>query len=43
MAGKVDAHELARHQADFSGFVKFIVWVIVLIVIVLSGLAIFLL
>ena len=43
MAGNVDAHELSRHQADFKGFVKFMVWVIVLVVIVLSGMAIFLL
>ena len=43
MASNVDAHELARHQADFKGFVKFLVWVIVLVIIVLSGMAIFLL
>ena len=43
MAGKVDTHELARHQADFHGFVKFMMWVIILVIIVLSGMAIFLL
>ena len=43
MAANVDAHELARHQADFHGFVKFMVWVICLVIIVLSGTAIFLL
>ena len=42
MAGKVDAHELARHQADFGGFVKFLAWLIVAVIIVLSGMAIFL-
>jgi hypothetical protein len=43
MASNVDAQELARHQHDFKGFVKFLVWMICLIVIVLSGMAIFLL
>ena len=39
----VDGQELARHQRDFSRFVRFIVTVIVLVVIVLGGMAIFLL
>jgi cell division protein FtsL len=43
MAQQVDAQELARHQRDFSGFVRFIMTVIVLVVIVLAGMAIFLL
>lgn len=40
---KVDAHELARHQADFRGFMHFVVWVIALVTILLVGMAIFLL
>jgi hypothetical protein len=43
MAGNVDAQELRRHQADFHGFVRFITIVIVVVIGVLSGMAIFLL
>jgi len=43
MAERVDAQDLARHQRDFRGFVRFIVIVIALVVIVLGGMAIFLL
>ena len=45
MAGEmqVDAQTLRRHQADFHGFVRFMTIVIVLVVIILSGMAIFLL
>jgi hypothetical protein len=43
MAERVDAQELARHQRDFRGFVRFIVIVIVLVVIILGGMATFLL
>jgi hypothetical protein len=40
---KIDAHELARHQADFHGFIVFISWLIGLTTAVLVGMAIFLL
>ncbi|MBV8167223.1 MAG: aa3-type cytochrome c oxidase subunit IV [Alphaproteobacteria bacterium] len=43
MAGNVDAHELARHQSDFRGFMHFICWLIGIVIVVLSGMAIFLL
>ena len=43
MTGNVDAQELRRHQADFHGFVRFITIVITLVIIVLGGMAIFLL
>ena len=43
MAERVDAQELARHQRDFHGFVRFIVIVIAVVVVVLGGMAIFLL
>jgi len=39
----VDAQELARHQRDFGRFVRFMMTVIVLVVIILGGMAIFLL
>jgi hypothetical protein len=39
----VDTQELVRHERDFSRFVRFMVTVIVLVVIVLGGMAIFLL
>ena len=40
---KIDTHELARHQADFRGFVTFMCWVIGLTTVILVGMAIFLL
>jgi hypothetical protein len=43
MTGNVDAQELRRHQADFHGFVRFITIVITLVIVVLGGMAIFLL
>jgi hypothetical protein len=43
MASNVDAQELRRHQADFHGFMRFITVMITLIVIILGGMAIFLL
>jgi hypothetical protein len=43
MAENVDAQELQRHQADFRGFVHFIMWVITIVILVLAGMAIFLL
>jgi hypothetical protein len=43
MTGNVDAQELRRHQADFHGFVRFITVVIAVVIVVLSGMAIFLL
>ncbi|MEJ0069952.1 MAG: aa3-type cytochrome c oxidase subunit IV [Pseudomonadota bacterium] len=43
MSGNVDAQELRRHQADFHGFVRFITIVIVLVIVILGGMAIFLL
>ncbi len=43
MASNVDAQELARHQRDFSGFMRFVTIVVVLIIIIVSGMAIFLL
>ncbi len=38
----VDAQELARHQKDFSGFVRFMMIVVILVTIVLLGMAAFL-
>ncbi len=43
MAEHVDAQELVRHQRDFGRFMNLTVTVIVMVVIVLSGMAIFLL
>lgn len=40
---KIDAQQLARHQADFKGFMHFTCWVIALVIITLVGMAIFLL
>ena len=37
----VDAQELARHQKDFGGFVRFMMIVVILVTIVLLGMAAF--
>ncbi len=38
----MDQQQLARHQADFKGFINFMIWMIVVTIIILAGMLIFL-